>query len=305
MVSVGVDLGGSGSRVMMEQNGRRHVVTGVARIGDYADHIISSLQHAARECRTSWDGDREPWMSIGIGAAGIASLEPDPVTTLARIEAAFPGVPTVLAADCVTAHAGALGGASGTVIAVGTGAIALSTDFGHRWHRADGWGHLLGDRGSGAWIGLAAVRAALKAVDGTWPQAAAIRDALEERLGPAHTWPARFQEPTRNHLLASLAPTVAALAASDPVAAGIRDHAVRELVSTLSAAHREGIPLRFSATGGLLHTGIGELLGSELKRLHPDAEWISAQADPLEGAAILGRVHHTHRLHSQPGLLWV
>ena len=50
-------------------------------------------------------------------------------------------------------------------VAAGTGLIAIGTDL-TRWRRADGWGHLLGDCGSGAWIGRAGLEAALRAYDG-------------------------------------------------------------------------------------------------------------------------------------------
>jgi len=63
------------------------------------------------------------------------------------------GVRTVaLVADAVTAYAGALRARPGAVVAAGTGLIAIGTDL-TGWRRADGWGHLLGDCGGGAWIG--------------------------------------------------------------------------------------------------------------------------------------------------------
>jgi N-acetylglucosamine kinase-like BadF-type ATPase len=65
----------------------------------------------------------------------------------------------------VTAYAGALGQSPGGVVAAGTGLIALGTDLDTR-RRADGWGHLLGDCGGGAWIGRAGLEAALRAHDG-------------------------------------------------------------------------------------------------------------------------------------------
>ncbi|KOG91913.1 ATPase, partial [Streptomyces varsoviensis] len=66
------------------------------------------------------------------------------------------------------AYAGALGQRPGAVVAGGTGMIAIGSDLSREggWRRADGWGHLLGDLGGGAWIGQAGLTAALRAHDG-------------------------------------------------------------------------------------------------------------------------------------------
>src|SRR5436305_8154 len=50
--------------------------------------------------------------------------------------------------------------------AAGTGAGAAVIDDGALVRRADGYGWLVGDEGSGVWIGTEAVRAALRAYDG-------------------------------------------------------------------------------------------------------------------------------------------
>ena len=97
---------------------------------------------------------------VGIGATGLASLVAAPDAALRRLADAAGGAPVALAIDAVTAHLGALAGRGGAVVAVGTGAIAIGTDLGERWKRVGGWGHLWDDRGSGAWIGIEALKAA-------------------------------------------------------------------------------------------------------------------------------------------------
>ncbi|MYS50866.1 ATPase, partial [Streptomyces sp. SID6013] len=78
--------------------------------------------------------------------------------------------------DAVTAHAGALGGRAGVVLAIGTGSVAVGIGADGTYARVDGWGPLLGDDGSGARIGTAGLRAALRAHDGRGP-ATALLDA--------------------------------------------------------------------------------------------------------------------------------
>lgn len=61
---------------------------------------------------------------------------------------------------------GALPGCVGVTLIAGTGSIALGRNASGAQARAGGWGHLLGDEGSGYDIGRRALQAALQAVDG-------------------------------------------------------------------------------------------------------------------------------------------
>ena len=56
-------------------------------------------------------------------------------------------------------------GAPGIVLISGTGSIAYGRDARGRAARAGGWGHVLGDEGSGFWFGRQALRAVLRAAD--------------------------------------------------------------------------------------------------------------------------------------------
>src|SRR5215217_1934342 len=63
---------------------------------------------------------------------------------------------------------------------------AVGRDAAGRNARAGGHGYLLGDEGSGYWIGREAVRAALRAADGTGPPtvlAALVQEAFESLVG--------------------------------------------------------------------------------------------------------------------------
>jgi len=60
-------------------------------------------------------------------------------------------------------------GAAGVVIVAGTGSIAYGRDAAGRAARAGGWGHVLGDEGSGYWLGRQALQAVMRAADGRGP----------------------------------------------------------------------------------------------------------------------------------------
>ena len=102
--------------------------------------------------------------------AGLTTVPGDPaqLRLLARgLEKLFGG-PALVVEDGLLAHAGALAGA-GTVICAGTGTTVLGIGASGRRVKVDGWGPVLGDRGSAYAVGLAGMRAATAALDGTGP----------------------------------------------------------------------------------------------------------------------------------------
>ncbi len=72
----------------------------------------------------------------------------------------------VIENDIVIAWAGATNCEPGVVMICGTGASAFGINQAGERHKALGWDFILGDQGSGYWIGLEGIRAAIKAWDG-------------------------------------------------------------------------------------------------------------------------------------------
>ncbi|WP_372459192.1 N-acetylglucosamine kinase [Streptomyces huiliensis] len=175
-----------------------------------------------------------------VGAAGMVALGADLRAVLPGALRAELGVRRLaLASDAVTAYAGAVGQRPGVVVAAGTGLVALGTGLvpGGGWRRADGWGHLLGDCGGGAWIGRAGLEAALRAYDGRAGGSTALLGRLEAVFGPAPDLPeALYPRPDRAAVLASFAPEVGRCAAACPVAADILRTAARHIAEAAAAA---------------------------------------------------------------------
>lgn len=71
----------------------------------------------------------------------------------------------ILKSDGYTSCLGAHGGRDGALIAIGTGTVAFQIE-GDKEYKAGGWGFPHGDEGSGAWLGLEAVRLTLHWLDG-------------------------------------------------------------------------------------------------------------------------------------------
>lgn len=288
------------------------VRTGAAGID--AGHLLEQLLPMARTLLERAGGGTVS--AVAIGAAGMATLGGQLRAELPSALASSLGVRRLaLAADAVTAYAGALGQRPGAVVAAGTGMIALGTDL-SAWHRADGWGHLLGDCGSGAWIGRAGLEAALRAHDGRRGGSAALLARMESVLGPAQEVPGLlYPRSDRPTVLASFAPEVARCAdeEKDPVAADILVRAARHIaeaavaVCPSAAAAPEGCEV--ALTGGLFKMGDALLvpLMAELAAQLPHARAVSAAGDPLTGALLLasGLATDSLRLPRHPTLLHV
>jgi N-acetylglucosamine kinase-like BadF-type ATPase len=321
---LGADSGGSGLRLSIRRLADgRPVRTVVSRepvrtgpSGIDAGHLLEQLLPAARSLLEQAGTSRVE--AVALGVAGMATLGVGLRAILPRALAHGLGARRIaLAADAVTAYAGALGQRSGAVVAAGTGLIGLGATLagcgdgsrtggttgpadadsgtgdcapagsGGVWRRADGWGHLLGDCGGGAWIGRAGLEAALRAHDGRDGGSAALLARLEEVFGPAEELPGRLYPRTdRPAVLASFAPDVARCAAEDPVAEGILRRAARAIAETAAAVCPafDGAPV--ALTGGLLCLGEPLLapLRAELALLVPHGRQVEAAGDPLDGA---------------------
>ncbi|MFI8189410.1 N-acetylglucosamine kinase [Streptomyces sp. NPDC085946] len=289
---VAVDSGGSGLRVAVGTAGRGPLARGAStepvRTGARGidpGHLMEQLVPLVRALAAE-AGAWRPETAV-VGAAGLAGLGDALRAELPGALARELGVRrVVLAADAVTAYVGALGPRPGAVIAAGTGLIAVGTDLAG-WRRADGWGHLLGDCGSGAWIGRAGLEAALRAHDGREGGSARLLACAEEVFGPVAGLPGRlYPRPDRPAVLASFAPRVAACADGDPVAAGILRAAARHMADSAAAVCPAAGEPRIALTGGLARLG-GPLLGpldEQLARRLPHARRVTAEGDPLHGA---------------------
>ncbi|MGW1025237.1 N-acetylglucosamine kinase [Streptomyces sp. NPDC002577] len=251
------------------------------------------------------------------GASRAAADEPGRLRAHSALSAALrrlgiPAVPVEIWSDIEAAFASAPGHpADGLALVAGTGAVAARITGRVCTAIADGDGWLLGDDGSGFWIGRGAVRAALRMADGRGgPTVLAV--SVGRALGlpgdvlpyegevAAPEWSRAQREAYRMHLLpavmaqppvrlARFAPLVAEAARDkDAVAQAILDEAADRLADTVSALEpRPGE--RVVATGGLLGPD-GPLTAPLTTRLHPLGLTLDWVADGSRGAVALARL---------------
>jgi glucosamine kinase len=156
--------------------------------------------------------------------------------------------PVRVVANPVVAFASATSARCGAVLIAGTGTIAAWIADGEVRHRIDGHGWLVGDDGSGFWLGRQAVRAVLAELDGrgepTLLRAAVLGTVIGDRV-PSSTADqlallrdaVYTQPPIALRRFAGLVP--AAAEAGDRVAKRIVDRSVRLLVDTFAAVADE------------------------------------------------------------------
>jgi len=317
-----LDVGGSGGRVAIRNASspvRRLVVgdgAGVTSAGSAVPAVVRAL---LEEGAHAWPGELDDVVGVGIGATGLATLVDRPVALVDVVEQEWDRLvgtrarPAVaVAIDAVTAHLGALGGDDGAVVALGTGAIAVGRDDAGRWRRVDGWGHLLGDRGGGAWIGRRGFEEAERAYDGVGSDVgsgAALLSAARRRFGEPLAWPAQlYTRADRASVLARFAFEVVGLAADgDPAASRILDEAGAEAARSVLAALGDGRTARVAATGGLVPAGgpLASSFGAHVAARRPDVEVRPAAGDPVDGALVLAERAAAGDVVAQDAFVWL
>jgi N-acetylglucosamine kinase-like BadF-type ATPase len=110
-------------------------------------------------------------------AAAVLAVAGTDTDAIARQESVARRDTWIVVNDVVAAWAAATGAQPGIGAISGTGSNVFGVGRDGRSWRAGGWGHLLGDEGSGYWLGLESIRAALRDRDGSGPQTA-LSDAV-------------------------------------------------------------------------------------------------------------------------------
>lgn len=291
---VGVDVGGGGIRVRAAIGDRELAASDhgpVPRSAGQVDTRAVAARTGALVARLCTGADR-----IAVGLTGMPGLLENPAQLAGEVHRQVATNSVVVASDALTTHLGALAGRPGCVVAAGTGAIVLATNHTTTWRQADGWGHLLGDDGSGTWIGTAGLRAALRHRDGRDGGSPVLLDKLVRHFGDASTALAMiYGAPSAPHELAAFAPSVAEAAHDgDPAAAEIWRRAGVLLAESAHAAARD--LLAFAGTefswGGRLFDAGSLLLTpfrDELTRRLPDARLTPPTGDAVRGAVLLAQ----------------
>lgn len=184
----------------------------------------------------------------------------------------------------------------GVVVIAGTGSIAYGRNAHNQSARAGGWGYMLGDEGSGYWIGRAALRAVLRESDRRGP-ATQLTGLLLNYYGVARAQDLIHQVyhgGLRPSAIASLAQCVqGACTGGDTVAIGILRGAADQLeASALSVARRlelVGSEFPFVLAGGIFRAvpWLEQELARRLPMAAPRSRTMLLDVEPASGAVRL------------------
>lgn len=208
-----------------------------------------------------------------------------------------------VADDGLTAHLGALRGAEGVVVALGTGIVVTTINDRHHVNRVGGHGLTLDDRGSGAWIGRRAAQAAIDTIENL-TDADQILSLCEERLGSHESWPRRLQHDAPRMFAALCRPLAELARAGDHHATAIFDTAGEEIGRRIRAALLSADTPAWGAVAQVAFNGgvsnALDLMIPGIMRGVGDVaiEIVAAKGSPLDGAAKLLEV--ADKLHTSP-----
>jgi glucosamine kinase len=214
-------------------------------------------------------------LAAGLGLAGVGQAK----DRAAFARWAHPFAAMAFDTDAHAALLGAHGGADGAILILGTGSCGLAR-VGGRDVRVGGWGFPISDGGSGARIGLEAVRHALEAHDGAAPRGP-LAEAVMARFGGDPERAVAWAETARPGDYGAVAPEVLERA-GEPAAAAILAGAAADAAALCRALLAAGAP-RLSLVGGIAPFLAPRLPDDVRARLSPPL------GDALDGALEMAR----------------
>ncbi|GIL40137.1 BadF/BadG/BcrA/BcrD ATPase family protein [Roseiterribacter gracilis] len=278
---LGIDGGGSRCRARLtDESGKKlgEGITGAANIRLGLDAAWSAILGATDQAlsEAGLNADILNRIHAGFGLAGVCG--PADVDFLLSGKSPFASVR--VETDAHTACLGAFAGGDGGILIIGTGSVGYAL-IGGVAQSIGGWGFEISDDGSGAAMGRAAIRAAVRAHDGL-SAASGLTNAVLAKLGP----PARIVEwasTAKPGNYASFAPLVLEHALqNDTVALEIIRHGAARLDAHIKRLLELGAP-QICLMGGA--AGAIEPFLADWAR----ASLVAPKGDAMDGALLLAR----------------
>ncbi|PQA89301.1 BadF/BadG/BcrA/BcrD ATPase family protein [Hyphococcus luteus] len=277
---IGIDAGGTKCRARLTsadgvvlgeaETGAANARIGVQKLSERICSVTDSVLEAAKLPRSALS---ETYMGLGI--AGIS--RPGMRDLVENIQ--FPVRAFLVETDAAIANFGAHKGRDGAILIIGTGSIG-HIRIGGVVTTMGGYGFPISDEGSGAALGLSAMRHALRALDGRTkptPLSASIMNRFKNSTAEAIAW--MDGAVPRDYAL--LAPLVMDFAEQDDeIARSIVEDAVRHIERFIESIFAKGAP-NCALVGGLAPRYKPWL------RERTVAQLCEPLGDPLDGALYL------------------
>jgi N-acetylglucosamine kinase-like BadF-type ATPase len=293
---LGIDVGGSKTICLLADDEGRIIASEReegANLQGAGELALEKVLHTVME-KAIADRDVRP-SAICLGIAGVDRAADEAVVYGIMKRIGYKARILVVNDALIALQAG-IGGGPGIVIVSGTGSIAYGRNAAGDAARAGGWGSVLGDEGSGYWIGRLALRAVVRHADGRG-RATMLTEKL---LGHFHAERAAelihriYHDEVGPRAIASLAQYVQdARAEGDLVAIAILNQAADELITAGTAVMArldlKDDPFTFVLAGGMFHAvpWLCDQLQLLLPALAPQSKTMRLDAEPAIGAVQL------------------
>lgn len=296
-VLLGIDVGQTAMKARVVRDGQTLLERNAPGVRTH-EPVLPQVASLARELSAEVGGVD----AVTAGVSGLTAAEQD-APALRTLIADERVVLAVLAHDSIASYLGALGDRHGSVVAAGTGVVTLAVGA-SRVARVDGWGHIMGDAGSGYWIGRAALDAVMRAHDGRGP-ATALTERVQERWPDLESAYIALQaNEARVSIVASFAAAVAEFAQTDAVARAISEAAAEELALDVRTSldrvrEHEDEVFDVCALGGIFRSPvIHEHFAAAIARDIPSARLVLPAGDAVAGTLALATLSPGHPLLS-------
>lgn len=248
---VGIDGGGTSTRAVLARRAGPVIGQGTAGPSALGQGIAQAWHNVELAIRHAFLHAKLPpapreHCAIGAGLSGVSNLP-----WREAFVAADPGYAQLAAeTDSFTMLLGAHGGKPGAIVIAGTGSVAEALRPDGSRCTVGGWGFPVGDEGSGAWLGLHAVRHAQAALDGRVNAGPLARHVWAECGRDRHALQA-WCDRAGQFAYAQLAPHVFETESGDPAAAELLARAVAALEAIALAIDPKGrLPLAVCGSVG-------------------------------------------------------
>ncbi|WP_246727794.1 BadF/BadG/BcrA/BcrD ATPase family protein [Chelativorans sp. Marseille-P2723] len=246
---IAVDGGGSGCRAAVADTAGRVLGRGYAGPANAMTDLDGALSHvvrAAQEALAAADlaAGKVSECPAVLGLAGVNVGQHGE-----KIRQQLPFSQSIVLSDAVTGLRGALGSGDGAAAIIGTGSV-FGAQLGGNARFIGGWGFLLGDQASGAWLGRALLKRVLLAQDKVAANSDMTKSVLSRFNGNAEEIIA-FAHQARPAHFAAFAPEIFSWARQgDPVAKSLVSNGVSAIEAHLRAVMPQDCP-RICFIGGL------------------------------------------------------
>lgn len=161
----------------------------------------------------------------------------------------------LLVNDGIAASYGILGLDGGTLLISGTGALCVSLKCDGTYSRAGGWGHIIGDEGSGYWIGREGISRAIKYKEGRG-EPTSLYDKMLAFFSVSHArelFPMIYGKFDKARIASFAEVVFDEMRSEDAVSEKIIEEAALELASIcISSRANDVFPDRIAFWGGIL-----------------------------------------------------